>query len=147
MNPLFWLGAGLLSFFAAKKASAARMPPGAPLPGHPSMAIPPAQHMQPMQMPVAPATRGAGLNEPIIYTPPPAGWRRLKTAEVTPRLLAFANSERSTVTQKPYGTIIPFMDTSTGAQYAAMVEQHFHPPGGPVKPWGLHHGITLLARA
>jgi hypothetical protein len=138
MNPLLWIAGGLLGMFAAKKAMAARMPPGAPLPGHPSMAIPP-----PGPQPIV----KAGLDEPIIYTPPPSGWRRLKTAEVTPGLLAFANSERSTVTQKPYGTIIPFMDTRTGAQFAAMVEQHFHPPGGPVKPWGLHHGITLLARA
>jgi len=40
------------------------------------------------------------------------------------------------------GTEIPFQ---LGAEsYVARVERHYHPEGGPVKPWGYHPGISLL---
>jgi hypothetical protein len=46
----------------------------------------------------------------------------------------------------PYGTLTPFA-ASDGNTYATWVEQHYHEPGGAAKPWGLHHGVTLLAQA
>jgi len=136
MNPLFWLGAGLLTmFFSSKKAMAAASHPGGLGPG-PGLDSPPP----------APPPIKAGLDEPVISTPIPAGWRRLQTAEVTPELLGFARSALGSIGSEPYGTTTSFK-SSTGGEYMAMVEQHYHTPGGPVKPWGLHHGITLLTRA
>ena len=127
MNPLIWLGVGILGMlFSSKKAQAATILPDNP-------ATPPTP---------APPTIKAGLNEPVISTPIPAGWRRLASREVTPDVLAFANSALGAIGSRPYGTTM----ASSDGRVMAMVEQHFHEPGGPVKPWGLHHGITLLGR-
>lgn len=80
----------------------------------------------------------------------PAGWRRVSSAEVSalPELVSRANALRSTsgFSATPYGTLAPFI-ASNGRTYATWVEQHYHEPGGPVRPWGYHHGVTLLARA
>ena len=40
------------------------------------------------------------------------------------------------------GTEIPF--EVAGESYVARVERHYHPEGGPVKPWGYHPGISLF---
>ena len=78
----------------------------------------------------------------------PAGWRRATNAEVMalPELRTQANAliNTSGFTSMPYGTLSPFV-ASDGKTYATWVEQHYHEPGGAVKPWGLHHGVTLLA--
>ncbi len=78
----------------------------------------------------------------------PEGWRRMTDAEVIalPELIAQAKAIRSYpgFTSLPYGTIFPFV-ASDGKTYATWVEQHYHEPGGPIKPWGYHHGVTLLA--
>lgn len=80
----------------------------------------------------------------------PAGWRRATSTEIAalPELISQANALRSTsgFTSMPYGTLSPFV-ASNGQTYATWVEQHYHEPGGTVKPWGYHHGVTLLARA
>ena len=79
----------------------------------------------------------------------PAGWRRATNAEVValPELSAQANALLNTpgFTAMTYGTLFPFT-ASDGRMYATWVEQHFHEPLGPAKPWGLHHGVTILAR-
>jgi len=80
----------------------------------------------------------------------PDGWRRVTSAEVAalPDLLAQANALRASpnFTSMQYGTLTPFV-ASDGKTYATWVEQHYHEPGGAAKPWGLHHGVTLLAQA
>lgn len=118
----FYLGAGILGFLflSSRRAQAAITIPDGPAP-------PPSQHY--------------GLDEPQISTPIPAGWRRMKQSEVTPELLAFASSQIAGVAQMPYGT------TATHGNVMALVEQHYHEPGGAAKPWGYHHGITLLTKA
>jgi len=82
--------------------------------------------------------------EPQMTTPFPAGYRRVQQAEVTPELTAKATAIRNSpgFTSMQYGTVIPI-----GASTAALVEQHYHEPLGPVKPWGYHHGVTLIAKA
>lgn len=79
----------------------------------------------------------------------PAGWRRATNADVAalPELGTQANALRNTpgFTAMQYGTLSPFV-ASDGKTYATWVEQHYHPPGGDVKPWGLHHGVTVLAQ-
>ena len=78
----------------------------------------------------------------------PDGWRRITNAEAAalPELIAEANAIRSYpgFTLLPYGTLFPFV-ASNGKTYATWIEQHYHSPGGPIKPWGYHHGVTLLA--
>lgn len=77
----------------------------------------------------------------------PSGWRRATSAEVSalPELSAQANAlvNTSGFTSMQYGTLAPFT-ASNGRTYATWIEQHFHEPGGSVRPWGLHHGVTLL---
>lgn len=79
----------------------------------------------------------------------PDGWRRATNAEVAalPELESVANALRSSAgfTSMQYGTLTPFV-ASDGKTYATWVEQHYHPPGGTLRPWGLHHGVTILAK-
>jgi hypothetical protein len=110
----------------------------------------------------AKATPKSSTNEPVPPAPPPpltfgetkrvalavpSGWRRVTNAEVSSEILSRANALRDTSGFKtmPYGTLAPF--TSGGKTYATWIEQHFHEPGGAAKPWGLHHGVTLLTKA
>ena len=78
----------------------------------------------------------------------PAGWRRATNADIAsaPDLAEHAVALRNTAgfTSMQYGTLYPFV-ASDGNTYATWIEQHYHPPEGPVKPWGYHHGVTLLA--
>ena len=65
-----------------------------------------------------------------------------------PELGVTANALRNTsgFTSMQYGTLSPFV-ASDGNTYATWIEQHYHPPGGDLRPWGYHHGVTLLAQA
>jgi hypothetical protein len=78
----------------------------------------------------------------------PSGWRRATSAEVSalPELASHASALMNTpgFTSMQYGTLSPFV-ASDGKKYATWIEQHFHPPGGAAQPWGLHHGVTVLA--
>lgn len=78
----------------------------------------------------------------------PTGWRRVTRAErqAFPELTTHAVALRDTpgFASMNYGSISPFV-ASDGNTYATWIEQHFHEPGGPAKPWGLHHGVTMLA--
>jgi hypothetical protein len=80
----------------------------------------------------------------------PAGWRRVTGAEVSalPELGSQASALMNTpgFTSMQYGTLTPFVG-SDGKTYATWIEQHYHEPGGSAKPWGLHHGVTVLAQA
>jgi hypothetical protein len=69
--------------------------------------------------------------------------QRLRDSEVTPEMAAFAIRQRDAVARwenlgKEYPAI--FDDVTI----VARVERHFHPPGGPLRPWGPHPGISLL---
>ena len=80
----------------------------------------------------------------------PSGWRRATGVEVSalPELASQANALMNTpgFTSMQYGALAPFV-ASDGKTYATWIEQHFHPPGGAAQPWGLHHGVTVLAQA
>lgn len=81
--------------------------------------------------------------------PVPEGWRRATNAEVSmlPELRDEALALRSSAgfTSLPYGTLKPFV-ASDGRTYATWVEQHYHEPGGAIRPWGYHHGVTILSQ-
>ena len=109
-----------------------------------STALPPPQ--PPPAPPIPIQTYGETMRVALAV---PAGWRRVTSAEVSalPELGAQANALRNTpgFTSMTYGTLTPFV-ASDGKTYATWVEQHYHEPGGATKPWGLHHGVTLLAQ-
>jgi len=83
-----------------------------------------------------------------VDLPVPSGWRRATNSEVStlPELQVAANALRNTpgFSSMVYGTLTPLV-ASDGKTYATWIEQHYHPPGGPAQPWGLHHGVTILA--
>ena len=69
--------------------------------------------------------------------------RRLKKVEVsTAMLLASAD-----LIQRHYGKRIgtEIALELEGKPFVARIERHFHPEGGPVKPWGYHPGVSLFA--
>jgi hypothetical protein len=40
-----------------------------------------------------------------------------------------------------FGTEVPF--EIDGQSYVGRIEEHYHEPGGPKKPWGRHRGVTV----
>ena len=128
MKPLLWLAAGAAAtavFLLTRRSAAQDAPPSSSTPS-PSYGE---------------ATR--------VTLAVPAGWRRVTNAEVNalPELASYATALRNTpgFTSMQYGTLSTFQ-ASDGKTYATWVEQHYHEPGGAAKPWGLHHGVTLLAQ-
>ena len=41
----------------------------------------------------------------------------------------------------PFGTEVPF--EIDGQTYVGRIEEHYHEPGGPRRPWGRHRGVTV----
>ena len=80
---------------------------------------------------------------PPQVIPMPAGWRRMSGEEVGPEESAFAKAAlrtKGTPGNQQLGTM------TDGTEVMALTEWHYHQPQGPVRPWGWHHGITLLVR-
>ena len=72
------------------------------------------------------------------------GLRRLKDSEVTPAISRNAKEIRDAHWKKPVGSCFPF--EADGRSYVGIIEEHFHPVGGPVKPWGKHHGVSVFEK-
>ncbi|HEU4403949.1 MAG TPA: peptidoglycan-binding domain-containing protein [Polyangiaceae bacterium] len=70
-------------------------------------------------------------------------FRRLRDAEVTPALAAEAKHLLALHHAAPYGSEYPV--EVEGGRYLARLEEHYHEPGGALKPWGYHPGISLFA--
>jgi len=68
--------------------------------------------------------------------------RRLADAEVTPDITANAKAILKKHFRDPFGTEVAF--ESAGKSYIARIEEHYHPPGGALKPWGPHTGVSVL---
>jgi peptidoglycan L-alanyl-D-glutamate endopeptidase CwlK len=69
--------------------------------------------------------------------------RRLTSSEVTPAISAQAKRIIREHHQDEFGTEIPFQ--ADDQEYVGRIEEHFHPPGGPIKPWGHHPGVSVFA--
>lgn len=79
-------------------------------------------------------------------TPPsvvtlPAGWRRARNDELTPAAVEFA--KRCLTHPGDMGNL-QLGSFADGQPLAAFTEWHYHEPGGVLKPWGWHVGITIL---
>jgi len=101
---------------------------------------------------VAPTPQAsAPLVAPLeIITPPPADLRlenpklrRMRTEEISKGMLEAAAKLVHKHHAKPVGTQIEV--EVDGQRVVARIERHFHPEGGPVKPWGFHPGVSLFA--
>jgi N-acetylmuramoyl-L-alanine amidase len=68
--------------------------------------------------------------------------RRLTNAELTAALIAQARRLLAAHHAAPYGSEYPF--EIDGVRYVGRIEEHYHPPGGPRKPWGHHPGVSLF---
>jgi peptidoglycan hydrolase-like protein with peptidoglycan-binding domain len=69
-------------------------------------------------------------------------FRRMRDAEVAPALAAEAKHLLALHHAAPYGS--EYLFPLDGHRYLARLEQHYHEPGGPLKPWGYHSGISLF---
>lgn len=68
--------------------------------------------------------------------------RRMRKAEISPAMLEVAARVVKQHHTKPVGTQIE-VDVD-GKHVYARIERHYHPEGGPVKPWGYHPGVSLF---
>ena len=68
--------------------------------------------------------------------------RRLTNAELTSALVDEARRILAENHASPYGTEVPFQ--VDGVRYVGRIEEHYHPPGGPRRPWGYHPGVSLF---
>jgi hypothetical protein len=101
--------------------------------------------------PLSTASLRLGAVTPLeLITPPPADLRlenpklrRMQQPEITKRMLEAAAKIVHEHYAKPVGTLIEV--EVDGQRVIARIERHFHPEGGPVKPWGFHPGVSLYA--
>jgi hypothetical protein len=68
--------------------------------------------------------------------------RRVRSDEVTSELGAHAKAILKDHWHAPFGSEFPF--ESAGKRFYGRIEQHYHPPGGALKPWGYHPGVSLF---
>jgi hypothetical protein len=91
-----------------------------------------------------PATPEADLADAEESAPDEAvTLRRLPARELNRALVKQARAIILENYKQPFGTEIPF--EVDGKRYVGRIEKHFHPVGGPAKPWGWHHGCSLFA--
>lgn len=94
----------------------------------------------------APVSVAAAADDAERISPPRLlenrGLRRLKKAETSPAMLQAAARIVRRHYAKPVGTEITV--EIEGKLVTARIERHFHPEGGPVKPWGFHPGVSLF---
>lgn len=69
--------------------------------------------------------------------------RRLKGSEINTQLVEKAREIVKEHHHEAFGTEIPF--ELAGKSYVGRIERHYHPEGGPLKPWGYHPGCSLFA--
>ncbi len=90
----------------------------------------------------APATASAEPG-PAPAATPVRTLRRLRGDEVNAELVRHASRIVREHHHEPFGTEIPF--EVDGRAYVGRIERHYHPEGGPLKPWGFHPGCSLFA--
>lgn len=88
--------------------------------------------------PAAPQVPGMPVS--FHLTPAPDGYQQMKgsdvPAELLPKLRPLLAAPMGTVTKMPFA----------GRDIVGIIQPHYHPPGGPTKPWGWHKGVTLYER-
>jgi hypothetical protein len=67
--------------------------------------------------------------------------RAVRGGEMTPEIAKRAREILDANSGAAYGTEVPF--DIDGQSYIGRIEEHYHEPGGPRKPWGRHRGVTV----
>jgi hypothetical protein len=67
--------------------------------------------------------------------------RPVAPAETTPAIEQRAREILETHPDAPWEAEFPFQ--IEGHDYIARIEEHYHEPGGPLRPWGRHRGVTV----
>jgi hypothetical protein len=67
--------------------------------------------------------------------------RAVRGTEMTTEIAKRAREILDANGEAPYGTEVPF--EIDGQTYVGRIEEHYHEPGGPRKPWGRHRGVTV----
>jgi hypothetical protein len=83
-----------------------------------------------------------GVTKPLAPEPV-VTYRRLRDDEVTAAVRDMAKKIIQEHHGDPVGTNVPF--EIGGKQYVGRIENHYHPPGGALKPWGWHKGCSMFA--
>jgi hypothetical protein len=65
----------------------------------------------------------------------------LRPQETTPEIERRAKEILDANDDAPMGTEVSF--EVDGRAYVARIEEHYHEPGGPRRPWGHHRGVTV----
>ena len=73
--------------------------------------------------------------------PVSSGLRHIRADEATPEVAQRAREILDANQNAPYGTEVPF--EVDGRSYVGRIEEHYHEPGGPRRPWGRHRGVTV----
>jgi len=99
----------------------------------------------PAPRPAAATTTSAASAEPgpAPEVTPVRTLRRLRGHEVNAELVRQASRIVREHHQDPFGTEIAF--EVDGRAYVGRIERHYHPEGGPLKPWGFPPGCSLFA--
>ena len=130
------LGALLLT---SKRSTAATMPQAPALPSSPSPLPPP----PPTPLPAPPSISSLAYWSPDGKTLNSLqGYHRATPSEVTPQLIQAA---QAALKNNSIGQLVQGVQTS-GKGYVIALEEHFHPPGGPEKPWGPHKGSSVFVQ-
>lgn len=68
--------------------------------------------------------------------------RRVRHEELSNELMQASADIIKTHHAEPVGSEV--LLEVAGKRYIARIEQHFHPEGGSLKPWGYHPGVSLF---
>jgi hypothetical protein len=90
-----------------------------------------------------PAQSGApkGAKRPFAGTVNVPRRRPVRSEEMTPEIVQRARQILDGSRDVGFGTEVPF--EIDGQAYIGRIEEHYHEPGGPRKPWGRHRGVTV----
>lgn len=69
-------------------------------------------------------------------------FRRMRDDEVSTFAREQAKAIRDAHWKEPLGTEFPFQEGQRS--FIARLEQHYHEPRGPMRPWGYHTGVSLF---
>lgn len=144
------LGLGAL-FLLSKKSSGvvqtlpAPAPPPRDIPAKPPFVAPPIAPVPPAPELPKGTTYLEGnwtSNHKVLNSLP--GYHRAKQAETTGEMTAASSAAVNDIKTK-YGNLVHHV-SEKGVPFAVAIEEHFHEPGGPVKPWGPHKGGSIFIK-
>lgn len=97
--------------------------------------------LEPTSAPAASVKAPAKSNKPYAGTVGVPQRRHVRGDEMTTEIAKRAREILDSNSDSAYGTEVPF--EVDGQTYIGRIEEHYHEPGGPKKPWGRHRGVTV----